>query len=266
MKPAIGSIPVRVGRWSVSGSVLERPIDRLPGADSLDHPVASPFAPAAAGLRRIAQFHAEAPSPAFMTALRATPLHATFALHLDRDDAHQAMALIDEEVSDLPAPITEESLAPLRNEHTAIYHSGLYHTGPTESAWLAEDDGTPPATAALPHPRPDRTGGAAPTDHLVSELLRLAGLLDQGSAACAAAYMDEHLLRWIPAFCSRVATRCREPFYAGVAILTSAHLDHLRDLLAASGNLPRPAEDESADIRRRRWTEGRVPRTCGGEV
>lgn len=243
-------------------------MDRLPDADSLDHPVATPFARAAAGLRRIAQFHAEAPGVAFMTALRAAPLHATFALHLDRDDAHQAMALIDEVVSDLPAPITDESLTPLRVEHAAIYHSGLYRTGPTESAWLAEEDGTPSAKATPPHPRPDRTGPAdAPAaDHLVSELLRLATLLDQGDTACAAAYMDEHLLRWIPAFCSRVATRCREPFYAGVAILTSAHLDHLRDLLAASGNLPRPAEDESADIRRRRWTEGRVPRTCGGEA
>lgn len=244
-------------------------MERLPDADTLDSQAASLLVRAASGLRRIAQFHADAPSVAFMTGLRAAPLHATFALHLDRDDAHQAMALIDEVVSDLPAPVTEESLAALWAEHTAIYHSGLYRTDPTEAAWLGEDGHPPSGPVHDAHHNGRAVANAEslpPADHLVSGLLQLAILLERGDILCATAAMDEHLLRWVPAFCSRVATRCREPFYAGVAILTNAHLDHLRDLLAASGGPARPTEDGTTDTRRRRWTEGRVPRTCGGDA
>ncbi len=251
----------------MNGSVLERPVERSLGAEEITANPSPPFAQAAAGLRRIAQFHAEEPTVAFLTALRAVPLRAGFSLRLDRDDALQAMALIDEMVSDLPDPITEESADPLRADHTAIYQTDVYRACPTESAWMMDDGQPPPDLTATLRRWRQHAGISAdpplPADHLVSELLLLANLLDNGQAADATLFLDQHPLRWIPSFCSRVATRCREPFYAGVAILTTAHLDHLRDLLGAACGLPRPPDDDNADTRRRRWAEGRLPRTCG---
>ncbi|SMH53754.1 TorD/DmsD family molecular chaperone [Azospirillum agricola] len=230
-------------------------------------PPAAPFAPAAAALRRLAAFHAMAPTAEFLTGLRAAPLHGGFGIAFDRDDALQAMALIDEVVSDLPDPIDPDSVAPLLADFTAIHRTLAYRASPLESDWAAEAGQPDPGLAAALRRWQQQAGLVAdagfPPDHLVSELTLLAALLERGQASDATRFLDQHPLRWIPALCSRVATRCREPFYAGVAILTAAHLDHLRDLLAGACGLPRPPDDDSADIRRRRWAEGRLPRTCG---
>ena len=78
----------------------------------------------------------------------------------------------------------------------------------------------------------------------------------------AVLFLDRHPLRWVPDFCSRVATRCREPFFAGIAVLTNAHLDDLRDRLGTACGTPRPDDDGSNLRRRRHWAEGRVPRAC----
>ncbi len=217
-------------------------------------------------LRRLAHFHAEEPTPALLAALRASPA-GRGPLALDRDDALQAAALVDEVVSDLPDRITRHSLIPLAVDFTAIHHGGDVRAHPTEGAWMDERFRADTAAslqrwrigleAELRSPPFDRL----PDDHVAVELALLATLLDRGRAADAVRFLDRHPLRWVPNFCSRVATRCREPFFAGIAILTNAHLDHLRDLLGAACNMPRSGEDE-ADIRRRRWTEGRFPRAC----
>ncbi|MGF7172462.1 TorD/DmsD family molecular chaperone [Azospirillum doebereinerae] len=270
----------------MNGSILERTAERLSaeppfGLDGVTPPV-PPFAPAAAGLRRLTGFHGAEPTVEFLAGLRAAPLRGGFGFMLDRDDALQAIALVDEVVSDLPDPLTEECIAPLRADFTAIHRSLGYRAHPAERDWMTGEgkpvagladslrrwrqraglslDGLPPDN--LPLNEPPLAAGPAP-DHLVSELDLLATLLEHGQAADATLFLDQHPLRWVPGFCSRVATRCREPFYAGVAILTAAHLDHLRDLLAGACGLPRPAEEDGDDTRRRRWTEGRLPRTCG---
>lgn len=252
---------------------LERASSRPTGFD--DHrgvAASSPSMPftAAAGLRRLAILHAAEPTATFLAALRADPLRHGFGFMLDRDDALQAIALIDEVVSDLPDPVADEAVAPLRADYVAIHHALDYGTPPTESAWTAKPGQPAPddPVAALGRWRqraglpPDRT---RPADHLVPQLTLLAALLERGQAPDATLFLDQHPLRWVPAFCSRVATRCREPFYAGVAILTASCLDHLRDLLAGACDLPRPS-DEGDDTRRRRWTEGRVPRICGSDA
>ncbi len=250
----------------MNGTVLERAAERRPGLIDSSAPQ-PPFATAVAGLRRLAAFHALEPTIESLTALRAAPLRAGFGIALDRDDALQAMALIDEVVSDLPDPIDAEAIATLRADFAAIHRTDDYHACPLETEWAAGDgQPAPDLTATLRRWR-QHAGLPAetefPPDHLVSELTLLAALLEQGQAPDATLFLDQHPLRWIPAFCSRVATRCREPFFAGVAILTAAHLDHLRDLLAVACGLPRPTDDDNADTRRRRWAEGRLPRTCG---
>lgn len=221
----------------------------------------------AGGLRLLAHLHAEEPTPALLETLRNAPV-ARGPLALDRDDALQAAALVDEVVSDLPDRITRRSLAPLAADFTAIHRSGDLRACPTEGPWLDEELRADAAAslarwqagleAELRRPPLDRLPG----DHIAAELALLAALLERGRMTDAIRFLDRHPLRWVPDFCSRVATRCREPFFAGIAILTNAHLDDLRDRLGEACGLPRPVEDGTDVRRRRRWTEGRVPRAC----
>lgn len=219
------------------------------------------------GLRFLVRLHAEEPTAALLETVRRDPV-GRGPLALDRDDSQQAAALVDEVVSDLPDRITRRSLAPLVADFADIYVNGGLRACPTEGPWLEERlRGDAAASllrwrtgleAELRLPPLDRLAD----DHIAAELAVLAALLDRGRTLDAVRFLDRHPLRWMPDFCSRVATRCREPFFAGIAILTNAHLDDLRDRLGDLCGLPRPADDDSDVRRRRRWTEGRFPRAC----
>ncbi|MBY6260667.1 hypothetical protein EI613_01845 [Azospirillum sp. 412522] len=218
-------------------------------------------------LRLLARLHAEEPTPALLDALRNAPV-SRGPLALDRDDALQAAALLDEVVSDLPERITRRSLAPLVADFAAIHHSGELRACPTETPWL-DDASRADAAASLQRWRGGleeelrlASSDRLADDHVAVELMVVAALLDLGRPVDAVRFLDRHPLSWVPDFCSRVATRCREPFYAGVALLTNAHLDDLRDRLGDACGLPRPVEDGSDIRRRRRWAEGRFPRAC----
>jgi hypothetical protein len=90
-----------------------------------------------------------------------------------------------------------------------------------------------------------------PDDHLVTQLQFLGHLLDvepsPGRLTEIARFLDEHLLRWVGTFAERVAARCNTRLYAGLAQLTSAYLDELRDLAAGLLDSPRPTPDEVAE-------------------
>jgi TorA maturation chaperone TorD len=72
-------------------------------------------------------------------------------------------------------------------------------------------------------------------DHIVHELQFVEHLLRLGTLPAlqdAAIFLDRHLLPWLPDYCGRIATRARQPFLAGVALVTRAMLLALRDDLA----------------------------------
>lgn len=219
---------------------------------------------AAEDLRRLIALHDHEPDADLIEALRARPMRRSFAILPDRDDAVQAMALIEEIVADFPNPPDASSLEGLVAEFAAIDRENVYQARPVESAWIP-DDRAGSAEACLRHWH-EAAGLAVepsrPADHLVSELRILAALLQQGKGTEATAFLDHHPLRWVPLLCGRVATRCRDPFYAGVAILTNSYLDHLRDWLGEVCGLPRLSAEPDPVSRRRRWSEDPRPRAC----
>ena len=88
-------------------------------------------------------------------------------------------------------------------------------------------------------------------DHLVHELQFVQHLLRLGTPEAltdAVAFLDAHVLPWVPDFCKTIATRARNPFLAGVALVTRAFLDALRsDLEAATGR--------TRDVADHLWTQ-----------
>ena len=87
-----------------------------------------------------------------------------------------------------------------------------------------------------------------PDDHLVLQLLHLAQAARRAATADSwrrlAALLDEHTLRWLPEFAARVAARSESPFYAGLAVLTAAWVNGVRDLMATQLDEPRPTREE----------------------
>jgi TorA maturation chaperone TorD len=104
-------------------------------------------------------------------------------------------------------------------------------------------------------------------DHLVVQLQFVAHLLSVPGNGLrdAAHFLDEHLLRWIPEFARRVAGRCDTAFYGGLAMLTAAYLDELRELLGQILGEPRPtAEEVEARFKSKVSVEAPPPRYIPG--
>jgi TorA maturation chaperone TorD len=134
-----------------------------------------------------------------------------------------------------------------------IYLTYGLRAAPCESVWLDEDNLVMQEPMFEVRELYQRHGLSVPDwrrrpdDHLVHELQFLAHLVGPGSEGTlseAAAFLDEHLLLWLPDFAARVVQRCATPLYAGIAALTAAYVDELRDLLAQILEAPRPTPEE----------------------
>lgn len=233
---------------TVFGSLLiaERELPPPPSAEtsSASTIAAVPLrcARAADELRRLARLHDRPPTARLLEELRRRPLRDRFPGLGERHDAAQALALVDELLGDLPSPIDAASLAELADDFAAIHRNGRYRVLPYESRWnLKESRSCERVVRRLKawhrRYRLPLHGAHAP-DHLSQELRLLAGLMTHNRPEAAAVFLDRHALRWIPDFCGTVAARCQAPFFAGVAMITGAYLDHLRQQIetACSGD------------------------------
>lgn len=171
--------------------------------------------------------------------------------------AWRAMAAGMAELPEDPGSAAYDRLA---SEYAAIYLTGTYGASPCESVWT--DDEHLLCQAAMFQWRDIHAaaGLAAknwrqrPDDHLVLQLLHIAHVTGRLAATPPPAtadeirrlarVLDEHTLRWLPSFAARVAARSESPFYAGLAILTVAWTDSLRELLARELGEPRPSQAE----------------------
>lgn len=176
------------------------------------------------------------------------------ALELRGQQGSEALVLFREGLADIPSALDPQTLDILAAEYAEIYLNNGLGTSPCESVWLDEDGLIMQEPMFQIRAWYRRYGVAVPDwrkrseDHLVNQLQFLAILIETDPGEehlnAAARFLDEHLLRWIEAFAERVATRSQVRFYGGLAQLTAAYLDEIRDLLAELLGSPRPSAEE----------------------
>ena len=180
-------------------------------------------------------------------------------LRLVNQDSRAALFLLDEALGGLPAVIDGTPLDDLAADYADIYLTYGLRAAPSESVWLDEDNLAMQAPMFEVRALYQQHGlqvpdwRRRPDDHLVHELQFLAHLLDPetgDSLGEAAAFLDEHLLLWLPDFAARVAQRCATPLYAGLAAVTAAYVEELRELLERILGVPRTPREVVEERRR----------------
>jgi len=175
---------------------------------------------------------------------------ASIGLRLRSDEGRRATELMSATVAAFPDILKSSVVDELAVDFADIYLTFTLHAAPTESPWLDPDhmERQEPMFAVRAYYR--RHGlkvidwSKRPDDHLVAQLLFLAHLFispDMTALREATCFLDEHLRRWIGRFATRVAQRCGTPFYAGLALVTAAYIEELRDLLSSLLEEPAPS-------------------------
>lgn len=162
----------------------------------------------------------------------------------------EAWQLAEMAVQCLPKDPTPFDLDELAADYAAIYLTGAYGASPCESVWLDEDrlcfQGSMFEVRKLyqAHGLAHGNGRQRPDDHLALQLQFIGHLASRAGSPedwrTLAAILDEHLLRWLPDFAHVVAGRCATAYYAGLAAVTAAWCERLRDCLATALKEPRP--------------------------
>lgn len=192
-----------------------------------------------------------------IAALHEANFPACLGLMPGTPEAVEAWRAMAAGMASLPMPPDAEALDALAGEYAAIYLTGAYGASPYESVWT-DDDHLMCQQAMFQWRDIHAAAGLAtmdwrqrPDDHLVLQLLHVAHAARRAATADfhdawrkLAAVLDEHTLRWLPDFAARVAARAESPFYAGLAVITAAWLDTLRELMAVQLGEPRPSREE----------------------
>jgi putative dimethyl sulfoxide reductase chaperone len=204
----------------------------------------------------LALLHDRELTPDLLTALREARFPTGLGLLPASPPAIAAWHAMADALTELPPDPDAQLIDKLASEYAAIYLTGAHGASPYESVWTSDDHLT--CQGAMFELRDIYTAaGLAATDwrqraddHLVLQLLYVAhAARHAGTTAhwrALARMLDEHLLRWLPDFAARVALRSASPFYAGLAVITVAWLESLRDLLARQCGERRPSKEEIA--------------------
>ncbi len=194
-------------------------------------------------------------TPAMAQALREAHFPDNLGLMPANEVARAAWLAMAEGVARLPQNVDDDSAWDnLAAEYAAIYLTGAYGVSPYESVWTDDDHLTCQAAMFELRAIYRQAGLIAtdwrkrPDDHLALQLLYIAHAARHAYRVddwrALATMLDEHLLRWIGNFASRLVVRSPSPFYVGLAVLTSSWLDTLRDLLSEALHEPRPSPAE----------------------
>ena len=230
--------------------------DQAPGPQGEQGALLQAFRVATAGdLETLALFHDREPDAVWLQALRTTDLHHDLlGLRLTSRGATEALEVLEAAISALPEPVDSAGLDELAADFADIYLVNAIQAAPCESVWFDDENLNCQDSMFQVRECYARHGLAAanwrvrPDDHLVIQLQFLAHLFGTGEGdeqlREAARFMDEHMLRWLTRFAERVAARCRTPYFAGVAMLSAAYCEELRNLLAELLGEPRPSRKE----------------------
>ncbi len=225
---------------------------------------------AAQDLGMFAVLHDAEPDADLIHRLKDSEFPQHLGLVLGSRRAQEAAQLLAGEIQRLPDPVDQQTLDGLAVDYANIYLINTVRAAPCESVWF-DDEGLACQRQMFQVRERYREHGLAaanwrvrPDDHLVIQLQFIAYLLDPvrsgDTLAEAARFMDEHLLRWLMRFAERVATRCGTPYFAGLAMLTAAYCEELRDTLARMLGEARPSQREiDARMRPRREVIPPVP-------
>ncbi len=185
--------------------------------------------------------------------LRQIGFPATLGLSNGSERLREAVALFGEAIAGIADVPSAGVLDELAADYAGIYLNHAYRVSPCESVWV-DPEGLALQDATFQTRAWYRRFGLAvenwrvrSDDHLVAQLHFIATLFQRpGEADLAeiARFMDEHLLRWLSSFASKVAQHCETQFYAAAALLTSAYCEYVRDLLAEILGEPRPTPEE----------------------
>ncbi|MDJ0949057.1 MAG: molecular chaperone TorD family protein [Alphaproteobacteria bacterium] len=205
-------------------------------------------------LRLLAFLHGQEPGKETLENLREAPFQDRLGLLLRSEIASEALRLLDASLPSKPAPLEDDRIDALAAAYANVYLIYAYRASPCESVWF-DDDGLERQEPMFQVRDWYRRFGLAavdserrPDDHLVCQLSFVAELFarrgEEDEVRAAVQFMDEHLLRWIGQFAGRIAGRCQESFFVGLALVTAAYLEELRDLLAQVLDAPRPSREE----------------------
>lgn len=216
----------------------------------------------------LARVHNAELDDSLLELLREAGFPQDMGLRLTGRDGREALAFMAGAMAQLAVPLPAVVRDELAADYAAIYLTYALRASPCESVWLDQENLAmqAPMFQVRDFYRRHRLAAAnwrtRPDDHLVLELHFLACLLQDDHPEAlpeAARFLDEHLLRWLPRFAARVASRCATPFYAGAARLTAAYCDELRDLLAGLLRAPRPSPEEVEARMQPRPAPGELP-------
>ncbi len=205
-------------------------------------------------LQLLAILHDREPDAQLLQQLRHAGFPTVLALKLESESGLQAIDLMQRAIASLPEAITTRFLDELAADYASIYLNHNIHASPEESVWLDEDSLICQDSMFQVRSWFEKYGleisnwRIRPDDHLVYQLQFIAHLLEKQhgmeSLLQTATFMDEHLLRWLEDFGQRVSQRCDTAYFAGVAALTAAYCEELRDLLSEILQQPRPSKKE----------------------
>lgn len=222
-------------------------------------------------LQLLATLHDREPEAALLQELRSLEFPHCLTLHPDTNAGREAMQLMHEALKTLPEEPDEATLNELAADYAGIYLNYAISASPEESVWLDEDSLICQESMFQVRSWYEKHGlgipdwRIRPDDHLAYQLQFIAWLLDLDDKTETleqlATFMDEHLLRWVGNFGERVMTRCDTPYFAGLAAVTAAYCEELRDLLAEFLQQPRPSREEIEERMQPRRQVEEVPVT-----
>lgn len=205
-------------------------------------------------LKVLATLHDREPDKALLNELKEVDFPTSLTLLPESKPGIEAMTLVQQTLSALSDNLHESILDGLAADYASIYLNHSISASPEESVWLDEDSLMCQQSMFQVRSWYESHGleipdwRIRPDDHLVYELQFIAFLLhrdnEMESLEKAATFMDEHLLRWLGNFGERVLVRCDTPWFAGVAALTAAYCEELRDTLAEILQQSRPSREE----------------------